>query len=127
MENYFYLNEKNEQKGPVSPEELISNGGNEKHPRVEKRYGPMAPGRRSTRTREMVHERNLHAFHTPTISSHTAPTIGKQQFQTGQLANLGNPIDRIMLLTVRDCIYHLRHKSGQPLEFRSARGSDKSF
>ncbi|WP_106480994.1 CD225/dispanin family protein [Butyricimonas faecalis] len=26
MENYFYLNEKNEQKGPVSPEELISNG-----------------------------------------------------------------------------------------------------
>ena len=32
----------------------------------------MAPGRRSTRTREMVHEHNLHAFHTPTISSHTA-------------------------------------------------------
>ena len=58
----------------------------------------MARGRRSTRTREMVHEHNLHAFHTPTISSHTAPTIGKQQFQTGQLANLGNPIDRIMLL-----------------------------
>ena len=113
MENYFYLNEKNEQKGPVSPEELISNG--------------VTSGRRSTRTREMVHEHNLHAFHTPTISSHTAPTIGKQQFQTGQLANLGNPIDRIMLLTVRDCIYHLRHKSGQPLEFRSARGSDKSF
>ena len=26
MENYFYLNEKNEQKGPVSPEELIRNG-----------------------------------------------------------------------------------------------------
>ena len=26
MENYFYLNEKNEQKGPISPEELISNG-----------------------------------------------------------------------------------------------------
>ena len=24
MENYFYLNEKNEQKGPISPEELIS-------------------------------------------------------------------------------------------------------
>ena len=44
----------------------------------------MARGRRSTRTREMVHEHNLHAFHTPTISSHTAPTIGKQQFQTGQ-------------------------------------------
>lgn len=41
MENYFYLNEKNEQKGPVSPEELIRNGGNEKLPRVEKRYGPM--------------------------------------------------------------------------------------
>ena len=26
MENYFYLNEKNEQKGPASPEELIKNG-----------------------------------------------------------------------------------------------------
>ena len=32
MENYFYLNEKNEQKGPVSPEELIRNG-------VTKNYG----------------------------------------------------------------------------------------
>ncbi|WP_065219218.1 MULTISPECIES: CD225/dispanin family protein [Butyricimonas] len=26
MGNYFYLNEKNEQKGPVAPEELINNG-----------------------------------------------------------------------------------------------------
>ena len=26
MENYFYLNEQNEQKGPVTPEELIRNG-----------------------------------------------------------------------------------------------------
>lgn len=78
MENYFYLNEKNEQKGPVSPEELIRNGGNEKLPRVEKRYGPMAPGRRSSRTCEIVHERNLHAFITPAIPSHTTSTTGKQ-------------------------------------------------
>ena len=43
MENYFYLNEKNEQKGPVSPEELISNGVT-KNTLVWK--NGMAPGRR---------------------------------------------------------------------------------
>ncbi|MFR7878827.1 MAG: CD225/dispanin family protein [Butyricimonas paravirosa] len=32
---------------------------------MEKRYDPMARGRRSTRTREMVHEHNLHAFQPP--------------------------------------------------------------
>ena len=126
MENYFYLNEKNEQKGPVSPEELISNGVTRNTLVWKNGMAQWLPAGEVPELAKWF-TNNLHAFHTPTISSHTAPTIGKQQFQTGQLANLGNPIDRIMLLTVRDCIYHLRHKSGQPLEFRSARGSDKSF
>lgn len=50
----------------------------------------MAPGRRSSRTCEIVHERNLHTFITPAIPSHTTSTTGKQQFQTGQLASMGN-------------------------------------
>lgn len=70
--------------------------------------------------RAIVHERNLRY-------SHTTPTTGKQQSQTGQLASMGNPVDHFVLFAARNCLHHLCHESGQPLEFRSARRSDKSF
>ena len=124
MENYFYLNEKNEQKGPVSPEELIRNGVT-KNSLVWK--NGMAQWLPAGEVPEIVHERNLHTFITPAIPSHTTSTTGKQQFQTGQLASMGNPINHFVLFAARDCLHHLCHESGQPLEFRSARGSDKSF
>ena len=58
----------------------------------------MAPGRRSSRTCEIVHERNLHPFNTPTIPSHTTPTTSNQQSQTGQLVSMGNFIDHLCCL-----------------------------
>ena len=87
----------------------------------------MAPGRRSSRTCEIVHERNLHPFNTPTIPSHTTPTTSNQQSQTGQLVSMGNFIDHFMLFAARNCLHHLRHESRQSLELRSTRGSIKSF
>ena len=87
----------------------------------------MAPGRRNSRNCEIVHERNLRYFNTPAIPSHTTPFTGKQQYQTGQLASMGYPVDHFVLFAARNCLHHLRHESGQPLEPRSARGGDKSF
>ena len=120
MENYFYLNEKNEQKGPISPEELISNG-------VTKNTLVWKNGMAQWLPAGEVHERNLHPFNTPTIPSHTTPTTSNQQSQTGQLVSMGNFIDHFMLFAARNCLHHLRHESRQSLELRSTRGSIKSF
>lgn len=114
MENYFYLNEKNEQKGPVSPEELISNGVT-KNTLVWK--NGMAQWLPAGEVSELA---NLFTD-TPAIPSHTSHS------QTGKLVNMGNSINRIMLFASRSCFHHLRHESGQPLELRSTRRSNKSF
>ena len=113
-----------EPKGPVSPEELISNGVM-KNSLVWK--NGMAQWLPAGEIHEIVHERNLRYFNTPAIPSHTTPFTGKQQYQTGQLASMGYPVDHFVLFAARNCLHHLRHESGQPLEPRSARGGDKSF
>ena len=65
----------------------------------------MAPGRRNSRNCEIVHERNLRYFNTPAIPSHTTPFTGKQQYQTGQLASMGYPVDHFVLFAARNCLY----------------------
>ena len=108
MENYFYLNEKNEQKGPVSPEELISNGVT-KNTLVWK--NGMAQWLPAGEVSELAN-----------LFTDTPPTPKPENW-----LNMGNSINRIMLFASRSCFHHLRHESGQPLELRSTRRSNKSF
>lgn len=127
MENYFYLNEKNEQKGPVSPEELIRNGVTKNSLVWKNGMAQWLPAGEVPELAKLFTNETSTPLSPPPFPPTPPQPTGKQQFQTGQLASMGNPINHFVLFAARDCLHHLCHESGQPLEFRSARGSDKSF
>lgn len=127
MENYFYLNEKNEQKGPISPEELISNGVTKNTLVWKNGMAQWLPAGEVHELAKLFTNETSTPSTPPTIPSHTTPTTSNQQSQTGQLVSMGNFIDHFMLFAARNCLHHLRHESRQSLELRSTRGSIKSF
>ena len=113
MENYFYLNEKDlNKKGPVSPEELISNGVTREHPRVEKRYdrNGLAAGEVPELAKWFTNTTSTPSTPPPFPPTPPQPSVNNNSKPDNWRiwAILIRPV--LCCLPLRDCIYHLRHK-----------------